>query len=285
MLKYQFSPRTLRGVLVFLLACGPVQALAASSNWEDGQGGAVRLISEGAPDDGTYRAGLEFSLEPGWHTYWRAPGEAGIPPQIDLSASKNLASANVLYPVPERFNDGYSTSAVYHEEVVLPIEVRPQDAGKPVQVEMQLFFGVCREICVPRDATLSLTLAPQDAEDRTSRKLVERDLARVPLVTAVETSGINLTASPDGKALDIIANVGIPLPEPLDLFVEGPEGSYNAMPELTAKVDGKATWRLPTNGLKREEDGTSALRVVLHAGQKLVETHLDIPAELMPSDE
>jgi hypothetical protein len=85
-------------LLFFLAITLPTAALAAASEWVTVKGGAVRLITAGPPENGTYWAGLEFQLEPGWHTYWRYPGEAGIPPQIAWTATSNIKDKDSSVP-------------------------------------------------------------------------------------------------------------------------------------------------------------------------------------------
>ncbi len=242
---------------------------AASTDWTEVQGGAVRLITAGPPEDGQYLAGLEFLLEPGWHTYWRAPGEAGIPPQISFSASANLKSHEVLYPVPEHYSDGFSRSIVYHDGIVLPIRIVPEDPAEDVRLNVEVFFGICKDICVPGDAILSLDLGTDEKTDSLSAKLIARDLAAVPGPSSAEDVGIRSVSLSDGKdSLVIEADVGAAA-EP-NLFAAGPEGSFIGLPELSSHSDGKAVWTLSTRGLSVTEDDRT-LRFVLAADGSAIE--------------
>lgn len=262
------------------LACLPAQA--ASTDWITVTGGAVRIISAGPLENGTYRAGLEFSLDPGWHTYWRYPGEAGVPPTFDFSGSQNLAEADVRYPAPGRYNDGFSTSIVYDENVVLPILVTPDDPQAPVQLKASLFFGICKDICVPGDGVFDLTLKPSDRADKISAMLIERDLALVPQIAEGPASGIvSITSEPGkkGPVLKIRAKVDPDTSEP-ELFAQGPDGSYIGVPVLQSHDGGTALWTLSTNGLARTGDG-STLTLVLVQGDKAVESRHVLSAALL----
>lgn len=257
-------------------------AQAASTDWITVTGGAVRVISAGPLENGTYHAGLEFSLDPGWHTYWRYPGEAGVPPTFDFSGSQNLAGANVRYPAPGLYNDGFSTSIVYDENVVLPILVTPDDPQAPVELKMSLFFGICKDICVPGDGVFDLTLKPSDHSDKVSATLIARDLALVPHIAEGPASGIVSIASEPGKngpVLKIRAKVDTETPEP-ELFAQGPEGSYIGVPVLKSHGGGTALWTLSTNGLART-DGGSTLTLVLVDGDKAVESRHILSAGLL----
>ena len=79
-----------------------------------------------------FRAGVEIKLKEGWHTYWRYPGDSGVPPVLDFSKSRNVKAVTVLYPAPSRFPDGAGGNSIgYNGVLILPLHVVPQDAGKP----------------------------------------------------------------------------------------------------------------------------------------------------------
>ena len=102
---------------------------ADASPWDGTQRAAVRLIA-GAQRDGVHHAGLEIRLAPGWKTYWRYPGDSGIPPRFDFSNSRNVKSVTVRWPAPQRLTDEGGTSIGYKHDVVFPLDVVAQDAGK-----------------------------------------------------------------------------------------------------------------------------------------------------------
>lgn len=262
--------------LTYCALCSPAQS--AMTDWTEVQGGAVRLISAGPIENGRYLAGLEFLLEPGWHTYWRAPGEAGIPPEISLKASENLKSYEVLYPAPERYSDGFSESAVYHNGIVLPILVTPVDAAEDVYLKLELFFGVCREICVPGDATLELDLAVSAPTDSLGAKLIARDLAAIPGPDGpIAIHSVKLSESKDSLVIDAHTD-GLEKP---DLFAAGPEGSYMGLPKLASQSSKGATWILSTNGLTATE-ADRTLRLVLVAGGHAIEHLQPIDPDWLP---
>ncbi len=266
--------RHLFAVLGLTLALLPNPVAAASSDWISVTGGAVRLISAGPPEAGVYHAGLEFSLDPGWHTYWRFPGEAGIPPQTDFSASSNVGAIEMKFPAPARYDDGFTTSIVYNDGVVLPMLVTPAAPGQPVTLKADVFFGVCKEICVPGNGSFELTLKPDAAADRVSAVLINRDLALVPTEVNADASAItSITTVPgsDAPVLTIEASVtgnGTP-----DLFAEGPEGSYIGVPVLKDQTGNKAVWTLSTRGLAQTADGSELTLVLVDNGQASESRH------------
>ena len=115
---------------------------------------------------GTQMAALELKLAPGWKTYWRAPGEAGIPPEFDWSGSENIRAVAFHWPRPEVFDLNGMRTFGYHEALVLPVEISPADAGRPIAVKARIDLGVCNEICVPVSVSVAGELSPGAAPDR-----------------------------------------------------------------------------------------------------------------------
>ncbi|MCK7610736.1 protein-disulfide reductase DsbD domain-containing protein [Roseibium sediminicola] len=264
--------KKLVALLPLLALLLPASARAAMTDWTEVQGGAVRLIAAGPSSEGHYLAGLEFLLEPGWHTYWRAPGEAGIPPQISIDSSKNVKTLDVLYPVPERYSDGFSNSIVYHDGIVLPLLITPEAPEQTVSLSIDLFFGVCSDICVPGDAALTLDLNASMHADDLADRLIRRDLAAVPGPATSDDFRIRaVELGESGDTLRIEAEVGDH--SNTDLFAAGPEGSFIGLPEPAKRSGGKAVWMLSTKGLSTTADDTT-LRLVLSAGGKAIE-HLE----------
>ena len=100
-------------------------------------------------------AGVQLRMEDGWKTYWRNPGDSGVPPTFDWSGSKNLKSVDVFYPVPHRFSDANGTAIGYDNEVVFPIRVTPKQADKPIQLSLTFDYGLCKDLCIPNSVDLT----------------------------------------------------------------------------------------------------------------------------------
>jgi DsbC/DsbD-like thiol-disulfide interchange protein len=146
-----------------LLGAASSAAIAAdASRWDDDLQSSARLIAAQARSDSggrVFRAGVEIKLKQGWHTYWRYPGDSGVPPVPDFSKSQNVKTVTVLYPAPARFPDGAGGNSIgYNHDVVLPLHVVPQDASKPVTLNLKLGYAVCEKLCVPAEANLQLPL-------------------------------------------------------------------------------------------------------------------------------
>jgi DsbC/DsbD-like thiol-disulfide interchange protein len=142
----ELSPMpTLRAVLIGLIFVLTLAAMdgarAASSDWVSEAHGAARLISavEATGAGARLDVGLQLHLTPGWHTYWRTPGDAGIAPAIDWSGSENLAGAAIAWPAPRRLPSvGGLETVGYEDGVVLPITVTPMRPGAPLHLHAEV---------------------------------------------------------------------------------------------------------------------------------------------------
>ncbi|MGR3465736.1 protein-disulfide reductase DsbD domain-containing protein [Limimaricola sp.] len=150
--------------------------------------------------DGTQMAGFRVSLAPGWKTYWRAPGEAGIPPQVDWSGSDNVAGAAFRWPVPEVFEVGGFETYGYSEQVVFPVAVTPARPGAPVRIEGRLEIGVCQDVCVPVSLDFAADLPQQERRDP-ALALALADRAQTPAEAGVDGARCAVSPTDDGVAL------------------------------------------------------------------------------------
>ena len=91
----------------------------------------LEILDGGKTAKGTYLGALRLDLKDGWKTYWRAPGDAGIPPQFDWSGSANIEDISITWPAPHVFDQNGLRSIGYEDQLVLPIEITPRNAKKP----------------------------------------------------------------------------------------------------------------------------------------------------------
>jgi DsbC/DsbD-like thiol-disulfide interchange protein len=138
----------------------------------------VQLLPGWRQPDGSRLAALAIELAPGWHTYWRNPGAAGIPPEFDWSGSKNLASIRYEWPRPIVFSTYGLRTFGYRDELVLPLVLVPETPDAPIELELELFFGVCHDICIPAEVRISAEL-PTDAPE-SGRARIEAALSQRP---------------------------------------------------------------------------------------------------------
>jgi len=217
-----------------------------ASDWTAQPHTAARLIAGAAsktPAAPFVRAGVEIKLDPGWHTYWRNPGDTGVPPTFDFSGSDNIKSAAVLWPAPETFPDGAGgTSIGYVGHVVLPLRITPQDPAKQSALQLKLGYAVCGNLCVPIEASLRLALNGNGAEDAAIEKAEIRVPRRVPLGPRPgPNNGLAILAvhREPGQPHDrVVVDVAAPAEAPVDLFVEGPTPDWSLPQPVSAGGDG-----------------------------------------------
>src|SRR5262249_19964452 len=229
--------------------------------------GRARLLTGPPAAGGTkaYLAGVEIALDDGWKTYWRMPGDAGVPPNFDWSGSSNVARVTVLYPAPARMTEPAAETIGYKHGVLFPIEVVPEDASQPVGLALALEFGVCREICIPAEARLSLALDPTGMAGRPSPPVLAA-LAKVPHTPAhrdAEDPGVTrATAFLEGGAPHLVVVARFPKGDQgADLFVEAPDGLYVPMAKRMPNPSGDGEARLGADA------GHELLRVEVDLGR------------------
>src|SRR5919205_2753397 len=123
-----------------------------SSPWQRDAHSAVRLLA-GSRSGSVLLGGIAIQLEPGWKTYWRTPGDSGVPPRFDFSKSDNVEAVTVLWPAPTKFDDGAGGTALgYKQQVVLPLRIVAKNAEKPVTLRANISYAVCEKICIPVEA-------------------------------------------------------------------------------------------------------------------------------------
>jgi DsbC/DsbD-like thiol-disulfide interchange protein len=109
----------------------------------------LEVLDGGLSNRGTYIAALRLTLPEGWKTYWRAPGDAGIPPRFSWRGSRNVGSVNITWPSPEVFQQNGLQTIGYTTQMVLPIEITPTHADRPIRLKGEIEFGMCKEVCIP----------------------------------------------------------------------------------------------------------------------------------------
>ena len=221
-------------------SAGWAAAEPAASDWAATPQAKLRLVSAVTGSGGAKSVplGLQFELAPGWKTYWRSPGDAGIPVSLDWSGSTNLAGADIAWPVPRRFTLFGLDTFGYEDEVVFPIAARPADPAKPLTLRLKVDYLVCEKICIPQSADLALDLPASAPAPSDFAQLIDRYKSQVP----GDGHGLSLvsTHAEGGEAnprLVVSVLSALPLVAP-DLFVEGPAGLYFPAPKVALERGG-----------------------------------------------
>ncbi len=247
-----------------LAAGAPAPAAAQTILAPSSTPAIVQLESGWAEPDGRRIAALRMELAPGWKTYWRRPGAAGIPPRFDWSGSRNLADVRVVWPTPDIFDSFGMITIGYHDRMVLPLAITAEDPARPVRLRLTLDYGVCSDICVPARADLALDIAPGASADGEA-------LIRAALSMAPERAGRRgLTAAtcafrPEENTFEARLSFDPPLTGPQIVVAEG-DGLAIGMLESRiedGEIVARGEARAPGGWVGRD-----ALRLTILGGQR-----------------
>jgi DsbC/DsbD-like thiol-disulfide interchange protein len=265
-----------------MLACAgtPRAGVAAeTSDWAGDARSAARLIagsaqtSEGAK---IHRAGVEIRLAPGWKTYWRYPGDSGVPPHFDFSGSDNVKNVTVLWPAPRHLADSEGVTIGYKDNVVFPLRIEPRDASKPVALRLKLDYAICEKLCIPVDAKTDISLT---GIAKANEALLSAAEARVPRTAGLAQPGdVSIAAvKRDGDASPqrILVDVKAPAGTIPELFAEGPTPDWALpVPEPVAGApEGSQRFAFTIDGLPPGASAKGALlKLTAAAGGRAIET-------------
>jgi DsbC/DsbD-like thiol-disulfide interchange protein len=204
--------------VVAVSACGA--AAEDASPWVRDEHSAVRLLA-GSRSGTVLLGGIAMQLQPGWKTYWRTPGDSGVPPRFDFSKSENVEAVTILWPAPHAFDDGAGgTSFGYKNLVVLPLRIVVKNADKPVTLRAKVDYAVCEKICVPVEAGPELAIASVAS---TQDGALATALDSVPVPASIGDPNPVTIRDVERKGDDSVeVDVVAPQASKVSLFVEGP---------------------------------------------------------------
>jgi DsbC/DsbD-like thiol-disulfide interchange protein len=217
--------RSSRSAALFALAAltslSPIGARAQdASPWQKGSHAAVRLLA-GSHSGPVLLGGIAIQVDPGWKTYWRTPGDSGVPPRFDFSKSENIDAVTILWPAPTKFDDGAGGFSLgYHDQVVLPLRIVPKTNDKPVTLRVEINYAVCEKLCIPVEASTELTFASVAS---TEDSVLFAALDTVPKPASVgDPNPLTIRdVKREGKST-VLVDVVSPDAKAVNLFVEGP---------------------------------------------------------------
>jgi DsbC/DsbD-like thiol-disulfide interchange protein len=204
----------------------------------------VTLLPGRAEPGGGRMAGLVLDVAPEWKTYWRNPGVAGIPPQFDWSGSRNLASAEVLWPRPRFFDSFGLTTLGYSGRVVFPVRLVPERPDRAMEIELEIALGVCREICVLEETTVAMRIEPGAPE--AGADLVAMAEAAVPRPGAelgLSEASCRISGTGKKRRFDAVLGFARALRDPV-VILEGPELTWFTDVETTTESGTESGGRL-----------------------------------------
>lgn len=242
-----------------------------------GYNSEARLLAgrAGAGSESTLFAGVEITMPAGWKTYWRTPGESGVPPEFDWSGSSNLRSARVHYPAPRRLTDPSGSIVGYQERVLFPIEIAPTDPAKPILLHLKAAYGVCKELCVPAEVEFALEIPPTvDNSDEIAEALarVPRPAPRAGLDPTIAKWSLETFGKPR-----LLLEVSDPSGTSGDAFLEAPDKTYLPLPTIVRSKDGLTTFEVDlSNGVDVKALIGKSLTVTLVGAKGQSETTMTV---------
>lgn len=262
----------------------PVPAGAAQSETHSSVAAQANIITAEngvAPDSSTVSAGLDVRLGDGWKTYWKSPGEVGIPPSIDWSGSQNVASVDFLWPAPDRFRAFGIENFGYKHEVVFPLSVTLEDPGQPVRLNASVNMLVCSDVCVPENFDLALDLPQGSGIDTASASRIAQFAKTIP--ETGPQSGLTVEAAHiDAEATVLTASLrsDTAFTQP-DVFpIMGELASFGT-PDIRLADDNKQLWvQLP---ILAASDESQPLSLTMVDGERAVTLDAPLGAKAPPA--
>ncbi|WP_281825869.1 protein-disulfide reductase DsbD domain-containing protein [Jannaschia rubra] len=166
---------------------------------------AVEVLPGWRRADGVHVAALRVRLAPGWKTYWRSAGAAGISPQMDWRASGNVRSVTPAWPTPGVFGQTGALSIGYDRDFVLPLMIAV-DGGATAQLRGTLDIGVCADICLPARVRVTADL-PASARLDAADAVIEAALGDRPRRVDVPA---RCAVRPLADGLDLAVTLDVP---------------------------------------------------------------------------
>lgn len=180
-------------------------ASPAGEDW--GSVATLEVLDGGSLEGGGYLGALHLRLEPGWKTYWRSPGDAGIPPRFDWRGSQNVADLRITWPTPAVFETSGMRTIGYHDELVLPVEITPRQPGAPIRLKGRMELGLCKDVCIPSE--LVFDHAADLAAPR-NPAIVAALAARPYTAAEGRVTGVSCRLAPTPYGMKVTARIRMP---------------------------------------------------------------------------
>jgi DsbC/DsbD-like thiol-disulfide interchange protein len=248
-----------------------------ASLWQRDMHSAVRLLA-GSRSGAVLLGGIAFQLQPGWKTYWRTPGDSGVPPRFDFSKSENIEAVTVLWPAPSKFDDGAGGHSLgYHDQIVLPLRIVAKTADKPVMLRADINYAVCEKLCIPVEASIELPFTSA-ASTEDSALLAALDTVPKPANVGDPNPLTIRDVKRDGKST-VLVDVVSPDDRAVNLFVEGPTPDWGLpVPKLLEhSPPGVKRFAFELDGVPPgvNPDG-AALKLTLVSGDRSYEFNINL---------
>jgi DsbC/DsbD-like thiol-disulfide interchange protein len=261
-----------------VVSCPAIEARAQdASPWQRDGHSAVRLLA-GSRSGAVLLGGIAFQLQPGWKTYWRTPGDSGVPPRFDFSKSENIEAVTILWPAPTKFDDGAGGHSLgYKNQIVLPLRIVAKNADKPVTLRADINYAVCEKLCIPVEANAELAFASA-ASTEDSALFAALDTVPKPASIGDPNPLTIRDVKRDGKS-SVLVDVATSDAREVSLFVEGPTPDW-ALPVpvlLEQSPPGVKRFSFELDGLPPGANPAgAALKLTLVGGDRAYEFNINL---------
>lgn len=250
-----------------LLWAGVATLYAADSHTRAG----LLLDAASARAGETVTAAIRLEMDPGWHTYWRNPGESGLPTSVTWTLPPGITAGELEWPPPEAYESGGVTTYVYHDEVLLLVRLTlaPEVQPGPARLQARVDWLECQVACVPGNAVVETTLhVGAERQPSPQAALIQTWQERIPRPDPTLSVTATWQEKPTGNTATIILEGSVDsmrqppdslegsvdgMRQPSDFYPYGDEG-YEIAPAVTRQPSPAGTFRLAKT-LKRFADG------------------------------
>lgn len=271
----KFRHLGLAALLVSVSVILPASAMAETTGWVDNEGGRMRIVALAPDAEGNVRGALQIEPKAGWITYWREPGDAGIPPHIAFAETAGVSLKRMSYPVPRRFDNGPVRDIGYDGPVSFPFELKIEDINKPAALAASAFVGLCRNICIPFQADFSLSLKADSGTSFAEAMIINDAEAKLPEHPSDDFAVTHYSVTSDGDTLRLRLQLPKNAPKKPQVIVTGPEGHVLFNDAKGERTDDSYSLEMPVGKLPKGYD-MSGKRwgILVLAGKRAMETSL-----------
>lgn len=253
----------------------PTGGRAVMSDWASNEGGRMRLVVLDADANGNRAAVLQIEPNPGWTTYWREPGDSGIPPSVTFAPGSPFGLASLSFPVPKRLDNGDVRDIGYDTAVSLPMVLTGPFSQATMPLDATVFIGLCRNICIPFQADLTVALSPGTEASAEEAAILVDAQTRLPESPSADfaVSGFAMAADLKKLRLELVLPKGAS--ERPQIMATGPNGYVFTDYSATPTADGRLTVELPIAKLPRHYSiASKTWQVLVISGDRAMESPL-----------
>ncbi|TRL39394.1 protein-disulfide reductase DsbD domain-containing protein [Rhizobium straminoryzae] len=248
---------------------------AATSNWAQNDGGRMRIIALPATADGTVQGALQIEPTRGWITYWKEPGQAGIPPQVVVSPGNGITLEKMDFPVPSLFDAGGIKDLGYDHAVTLPFTLKVADPSAPLKIHASAFIGLCRNICIPFQADFEVDLTRANGLPLEENLILDEARRKLPEKPSDDFSVTHYMVANGREKLSLALRLpeGVEKPQ---IFVATPGGRVLFDQASPRRIEGLYVVDMPFGKHPPGESATTDKHwdILVIAGNRAMETKL-----------